>query len=292
MSFLKQVCALLLFLSSSAFAGIFGNTSAQEIGDVVFRDIDLLPSRHSAIYVGQTNKSGNPTTEPFFHSVIEMTGIVKSYLFFASKVEHIRLVNFGEFQRAHPEYYGAFQQSGVYDLNTRKAILKTADELRLQRPAIEYVVEPWESTSKLLYVYFKLKETETLENYGSATTIAEKIGKIARMRSDAFVEFCYAAAGVPIARDMVGAPLDLTTGYGAATLVLLAVNSKLFPDNQREWMVPSEAIKPDLLAKDSVGNLVSEVTSVSTVTFVMSDAASGPGLLKLYLRPADSVGEG
>ena len=275
---------LLLLLSPGVFANTFGNTSAQEVADVVFRDIDLLPSRHSAIYIGQTNKSGNPTADAFFHNVIEMTGIVKSYLFFASKVEHIRVVNFGEFQRAHPKYYGAFRQDSSYGLETRKKILNTANALMRVDPPIEYVVEPWEATSKLLYVYFKLKGQETFDNYGSATTIEEKIGKIARMRSDAFVEFCYAAAGVPIAKDIAENPLDLTTGYGANALVLLAVNSQLFPDNQRDWMVASQVDSPRLVVtEDKTGtDLAGKWADTGVIDFKIDDQSSGPGFLSIH----------
>lgn len=269
MSALGALTIVMFLLPGNLFAGTLGNTLAQEVADVVFRDMDIYVSRHNGIYIGQTNKSGNPATEPFFHGVIEMTGIVKSYVFFATKVEHIRVVNFGEFQKAHPAYYGAFKQRSDYDIEKRRKILDTAEALRFADPQIEYVVEPWEFTSRLLYQYFKLKDKETLEYYGAVITLKEKISMIARMRSDAFVEFCYAAAGVPIAKDSFDNSLNLTTSTGAATLILMAHNAQLFPDNQWDWMTPSDVAEPELRVIDTFGNTVSNVASVSTVTFLV-----------------------
>ena len=111
--FKKLLFLPLLFINFNLCAEISGNMDHQEIGDVVFRNLDFkfgtLTEDHSAIYVGQTNKTGVPS-EPFSHEVIQMAGIQPWGIsgLTVTKVKGIGFDNLGDFQRSHPKYYGAF----------------------------------------------------------------------------------------------------------------------------------------------------------------------------------------
>ncbi len=300
MKFLRILLFCSLFLSINASAIEFGNMGNQEIGDMVSRamnePLDLFAS-HTAIYVGQTAKEGNPSAEPLFHEVIEMAGIqpqgtkwsiwlVDGGIKVGKRVTDVKGIEFSDFrkfQKGHPKYHGAFMLNPAPDLAARKLILETAQRLKDQRPAIDYIVVRDESAIDLLFNYFR---TEYDLSY-----YVESIGikDIVRMRSDAFVEYCYAKAGVPIAKGLIGNSLNLATKNGAIALVFMASQQKLYPDNQRDWMAPSQIEIPTLIIKDPAGEVVSDIASATTLKFNMQDASSGPGLLKIHKDPIDSV---
>lgn len=155
---MRTLLAILFLWGADLFAQVPGNFNGREIADVVFRDLDNAPNVHSAIYVGQIDKSGVPVTEPFYHEVIEMSGIQPQGIDIRGRVTNvdgIGFVNFGAFQRAHTAYYGAYMHPSYPGMEARKAILRKAQELMNQRPAIDYIVVSSDSALGLLTNYFE-----------------------------------------------------------------------------------------------------------------------------------------
>lgn len=136
-----MIWVCLWMFSAIAYAGNFGNTGAQEIGDVVLRPLDTplnYVNSHVGIYVGQTNKYGDIPLDRINHTVIQMTGILPggwtflpesadptgkedpSYQVIVTQVAHVEFVNFDEFARSHPGYDGAYTQDVDVTLEERK----------------------------------------------------------------------------------------------------------------------------------------------------------------------------
>mgnify|MGYP000374320919 CR=1 FL=1 len=275
----KLFLTLLLFfvVYPDLFAKKTGNTGHQEIADVVFRNLDFklgpITNVHSAIYVGHTNKKGL-ASEPSNHEVIEMSGIQPGGIsgFKVTNVKGIDFDNFRSFQTAHPQYYGAFMHSSNPDIETRKAILDKAQELMTRPTAIDYIVKKNEPILRLLTNYFEYEE-----NGGKI-----ELGDISRMRCDAFVEYCYAAAGVPIM------PYDITTETGANALITWAsrINpiTRLYPSDQLNStnLVASSIDNPTVaISEFETGQSVVNLTGKTDLKFSMTDLKSGPGLLEI-----------
>ena len=277
--FKKLLFLPLLFINFNLCAEISGNMDHQEIGDVVFRNLDFkfgtLTEDHSAIYVGQTNKTGVPS-EPFSHEVIQMAGIQPWGIsgLTVTKVKGIGFDNLGDFQRSHPKYYGAFMYKDNPSIVTRKDILRKAQELMTRPKDIDYIVKKNEPGVLLLSNYFEYNE-----NGGKI-----ELEDISRMRSDAFVEYCYAAAEKPIMAH------DITTETGANALIGLASYGithpimHLFPSDQLNSNVlkPSVIDTPTIAVSETLtGQTVLSLTGETDLKFSMTDLKSGPGLLEI-----------
>ena len=267
-----------------------GNTQSQEVGDVVFRRLDVPVNIHGAIYVGQTNKTGSTPSLPFKHTVIEMLGVPDNGTKWGKviSVSPISYMNFQEFRSAHTHYYGAFTINNpdyplqVITQDQRKLILEVAQNLFKRRDEIAYAVVPGDYmpplSMKLARSYFATG-VDAEGNQTLTTSYTGNYRQISMMRSDAFVEYCYASAGVPIMPD------NLATYNGALALVLRAAEPSLLPTDQRARMFAAQVENPALIAKDSAGNEITGETGPDIVTFEMSDRHSGPGLLKIHRAP-------
>ncbi len=286
-----------LLVSVPAYGEVTGNMNSQEVGDVVFRRLDKIPKQaHNAIYVGQTDKEDSIPSIPFYHKVIEMAGVVNTNWGKVTEVKGIGFSNFQEFMVAHPVYYGAFTayKPNVTDplqmfisQGQRKLIFEAAQLLLNRGSEIKYVVTNGENMTQVLNNYFKAGVDEDGNNLVNYT--GDPL-QIVRMRCDSFVEYAYAYAGVPIAKTSGGVPVYLTTKAGASYLVGMAGIFSLYPSTQRDtWMVPSQTENPTLIVKDSNDVEVSGTASTTTLKFIMQDASSGPGLLKIHKDPIDSV---
>ena len=276
-----------------------GSLAGQEVADVVYRKLDWplgYFNDHVAIYVGHTYKEGLPPSMPLFHEVIQMAGVTTGGSKFSiwvddegfhigkmvTEVERIGFDNFQEFQRAHPHYYGAFTLQEGITLDKKTRILDWAQALKNREIPIDYIVMPGESAAKMVVNYFTTQKD--LSYYGDTIGIND----IKRLRCDSFVEYAYAAAGVPIARGTIGQPLNLTRKYDVAALMDMAAGMQLYPSTQRGWLATSGIDQPQLTAKDSSGNPITGETASGTISFTISDAGSGPGLLKIHKEPYDS----
>lgn len=145
-----------------------GNSTAQELGDVVFRELNavgdvlsgtigsILNDAHGGIYAG-TNLPGNMMGD----KVIEMSGIARnelcplkdrSTLMCAKEVNLIREITLESFRHQSMRYYGAFgyktESGSLIDLKTRNLILQKAYELK--KLNIKYIVMRGEGVSNLL----------------------------------------------------------------------------------------------------------------------------------------------
>jgi hypothetical protein len=280
---LAGVLVGLVVLSGHSYAAVPGSFDGREIADAVFRRMDNRLELHGGIYVGQTNKAGKPAALPVFHEVIEMTGILDGgvEVYIEVGLDGLRKVdlrvkeggvgligfsNFDNFQRAHPAYYGSFMHPSYPGMEIRKNILRKAQELKNRDKAIDYIVMPGESASKLLYKYFDYYDTA-----GSVFTDAD----IRRMRSDAFVEYCYAFAGRPIMAD------NITLRAGADALEAKWFPLPVYPSDQRDRMTASLTGAPVLKVYDKAGVLVSDIVRSTDLNVELKDFQSGPGLLTI-----------
>ena len=231
---------IFLFLTSftnisQVFAVKYGNLNAQEIGDVVFRDIKdygISGEVHGGIYINHRNKNIPPEL-PHGHKVIQMTGIEKIKICLPDILcvkswRGIESLDLNEFQTTKPPYYGAFEHISGLDLKTRKGIIEMAQKLMNRDNTIEYIVVEDDAVFDLKTQYFRYND---LNNNG----IIEP-NEIVRMRSDAFVEYCYAAAGAPIMQS------NITTESGAGYLQFLSGASLLYPSDQRDRMKITQAL--------------------------------------------------
>ncbi len=142
-----------------------------ELGDVVWRTLSLPIDYHGAIH----RKWDIPLSphEDNNRGLVEMEG----------PALRIRNLSLEEFKEASIYYLAPRSLVGL-DRDTRKAIIEVAEQLRTRNPQVEYV-------DNYLGNYI-----DTVDEYSGLLQITD----IVAMRSDAFVEFCYAYAGRPIIR--------------------------------------------------------------------------------------------
>ncbi len=281
--FLFALLSIFIFNNFNIYAQAQGNISAREIGDVVFRNLDFniggITDVHGAIYVGHTIKTGMPSAA-FFHELIEMAGVPKGgtslkllrgpageiYLDnIVTQAEGIGYENLASFSTMHSGYRGAFMHPSYPGIVIRRRILEKAQELMFRDDPISYIVVSGESFSDLSFKYFRYHETA-----GATLTDAD----IDRMRSDAFVEYCYAAAGRPILGD------NITTRTGADALNSRGIG--LLPSHQMEAMGASLTGNPVLKAYDNLTNeLISDIAGTTDLRLELKDFQSGPGYVSI-----------
>lgn len=185
------------------------NIVHQEVGDVVFRKLSPAPfglyeNVHSAIYKGflrsyETTSVYEVLDTGFNHDVIEMEGVRSTKFCKTSKIYRcidtwsgIRPLEFRNFKTTNPPYYGAYFSKNQA-LNTKQAramVIETAERLLRRVPRVQYAVITNEPAEQLKQEYFRY------EDVPGNSFIDES--QITRMRSDAFVEYCYASAGMQI----------------------------------------------------------------------------------------------
>ena len=272
MKLIERLFFLTLLLPSGLWAAADGNHTSREIADVVFRDLDktlgvISLDLHGGIYVGNTCKTCGDPALSYYHQVIEMTGMLSNAtnwrgIIQEGKVKGIGFVNLGAFEHRNV-YHGAFMHPDNPDVETRRDILKKAQDLRTRKSgAIDYIVQPGQSAYNLQTKYF---------TYGDDNTGPVTDENIKRMRSDAFVEYCYASAYVPIM------PYDLTTEGGAASLMYLAARGML-PSSQQFNMRSSQTDGPTLTIN---GAPVGDIETGPKYDFNIQDQKSGAGILKI-----------
>jgi len=271
---------IFLFLTSftnisQVFAVKYGNLNAQEIGDVVFRDIKdygISGEVHGGIYINHRNKDIPPEL-PHGHKVIQMTGITENKFCFSHMLcvktwSGIEELDLDKFEKTNPPYYGAFEHTSDLNFKTRKEIIKTAKILMSRNQTedpIKYIVTEGESVFDLKDHYLIFKEN----NDGIVSP-----DEILNMRSDAFVEYCYAAAGAPIMQS------NITTESGAKFLQFLSGASLLYPSKQRDRMSPSSVTNPQITVFDNdSGQQLSngDMTKETDITVKATDDNSGIG---------------
>lgn len=304
--FWRILPVLLLSGCPALFADTPGNFNGREIGDIAFRRLDsaiwtpvgTITEDHDAIYVGQTDKYGVPPTEPIFHEGIEMAGVHTTRPVYtegyggspgtwdlvADSVTGIGFVNMDSFERAHPVFYGFFMHPSYPSMAIRKKILDKAQQLMHQYQSIDYIVVKDDSMLRLLDHYFVYRQTA-----GSVLQDSD----ILSMRSDAFVEYCYAAAGVPIMDD------NITTRAGADALISLSSKSfppnpfwSLYPSDQKNKLVASITQNPEIKVYDNNGAAVSNMTDATDLKVELKDFQSGPGLLNVQRSQGEYLGPG
>jgi len=243
----------------------------QEKADVVFRNLaEVLGigiNLHGAIY---EKYNGENPDDPQNHTVYQMTGVVSSSWCFPKiqcvdkslGIEQIPLSVF----KSIATYHGAFKHKRSPSLKDRWKILEMAEHLSTF--PIEYIVVKTDSMFKLLFSYFEYKDKN-----GDGKIIPEEITK---MRSDAFVEYCYAAAGYPIM------DADITTSTGAAILVSLAANTNLYPSVQNARMEDSDIKNPEVYVYESAGEKESNSGEYLSYNILARDMLSGPGILEIW----------
>jgi len=207
----------------------YGVLDHQEKADVVFRDLNILPDIHGGIY--EKYFTGDPDN-PFNHLVFQMTGIVTTKLCFSGvcvdTVRRIEPILLSTFKTIETPYYGAFAYVGSLSRASRQSILEMAETLRGR--AIDYIVMPDEPVSALSENYFQY------EDFDDDGIIEDN--EITRMRSDAFVEYCYAATGSPIM------DADISTVSGAWVLQFRSGAKLLFPSDQQARMASADPTPP------------------------------------------------
>jgi len=314
---MKASCLVLLSLLlcvPAAYGDTYGNLSGQESGDLLIRLLDSsvplilnfnghptsLYQPHTAIYIGQTNQKETLPNLPYYHKAIQMTGVLDGGWTFdfltpfpftrVTKVAGIEFTDWADFKTAHPKYFGSFtteQPDGAsMTLAKRQKILQMAEYLRERANEIKYIVTEGDPFSKIFYSYFIAGKDGSGNNLANYTG---DYGQIQQMRSDAFAEFCYASAGVPIIRDEVThTPIYLNTHDGAQTLVNMSANFNLYPSYQQYWMHAAQTDVPALEALDKNGVPIPPIVDEVPVRFRMTDFSSGPGILKIHKEPYQS----
>ncbi len=243
-----------------------GNLASREIADVVFRRLDSFPDTHSGIYVGYTSPTGDTPSLAYYNTVIQMTGLVDhgtnwEGIVQPGGVRGIEFVTLDSFEHDHPVNYGAFMHPSDPDIGTRKKILDKAQYLMTRDVPVAYVVLPGQSAARVFTSYF---------SYAYGTNIGPVTDdNIVAIRSDAFVEYCYASAGVPIMPD------NITTEAGAYALIH---HFGLSPSDQQSHMVPSQTDNPATTINGSAGYIVQG----PAFDFNVSDQKSGAGVFKLF----------
>ena len=268
-------CGLML-LSVFANADIWGNRENQELSDVVFRDLSFAINIHSRIYGGRIT-SRLPGTV-FDDEVVEMTGVLTTKLCFkglcADAVANVSALPLLDFQKKGKNYYGAFKHMDDLQLLKRKAIRAIAyDEfLSKAKPAVPYVVQSGDFMGTLLTRYIIYDDANNDGIIGRS--------EIRAMRSDAFVEYCYATAGMPIMQ------YDITTVAGADALRNMSAENNLYPSYQRDRLDPSNVTSPSILVLNKKDNTAVNNTGVvglwtNSLDVTVTDLNSGPQKLKI-----------
>ncbi|MCK5358363.1 MAG: hypothetical protein KAJ48_08200 [Elusimicrobiales bacterium] len=177
-----------------------------------------------------------------------MTGVTKlkkclsgTFFMCVKTWEGVESLDLNKFKTIEPPYYGAFEHVSNPGLKTRKLIVETAENLKKIIPSIKYIVIENDSFLDLKDHYFVFRK----DNDG----IVEP-DEILRMRSDAFVEYCYAKAKFPIMQS------DITTESGAEQLQFLSGFSSLYPHDQRDSvnMRPSVITNPQIVVVEKNTN--------------------------------------
>ncbi len=270
-----------------ARAASYGVLDHQEKADVVFRKLnvlfDLPIEVHSGIYeeyfIGEPDNSAS-------HMVFQMTGIVDDEWCLAAplprcvtEVRGIEPILLTTFETVATPYYGAFSLTESLSMADRQSILEEAKLLRLRKKAIDYIVMPHEPNQDLLSHY-----VQYIDDNGDGIMQEDEI---TRMRSDAFVEYSYAAAGFPIM------DVDITTASGIFTLQLRAGMKMLYPSDQQARMGPATIEKPEVHVYEDETNkelLNDDVTSKESFHVYVKDLLSGPGRLEIWDKEPTPAG--
>ncbi len=286
--------ALLLFLLQGlpfqTYAVEQGNIVRQEVGDVVFRKLSPAPfgayeNVHSAIYKGFIRNNERSSLYEIFnnlgfgHDVIEMEGVngtkfckTSQYYRCIDSWKGIHVLDLRNFKITNPPYFGAFfsKDAGRDSKQFRAKVIEAAERLMRRVPRIEYIVVENDVVENLKNNYFTYNRT-----------IGENIindDQIVRMRSDAFVEYCYAAAEMPIMQ------YNIHTVDGAQNLKDMAMSpGSLSPSNQRDRMDPSIATNPIIQVYKKDGSQINDgaLLGEGALNVVVTDTKSGPQKLRL-----------
>ena len=233
--------------------------AAQEKGDVQFRTLGfpLQPDDHSAVYWEYTT---NDPTNLINHLVIEMLG--PSSLLPGFGPNRIVANTLRTFVDASPTYYGAFTlPNQILTRDERDGIVRAARRLRDQTVpvTIVYVDSP---------VFYYLD----FEDLNGDLKLQEN--EIRQMRSDAFVEYCYAASVAPI---VVIQGQTILTDPGLFRFEAAA--ERLYPSSQLSQLRAAPIDHPAIELRVAAG-----------LTIHVKDDSSGPGRLEIVKAAIGSGG--
>lgn len=260
-----------------------GNLGQEERAEVVFRTLaGPLPSDHGGVYVVYSDTQTTSPTDPSNtdkHTIVEMVGLTGTSfdvacvpLFAAvastSGIAQKTLTSFVNAAR----YWGSYRNPAFSILRgqgeadgTRMGILRVAAQLRERNPSVPYAVNPGECVYRLLTNYMSAS--------GSGATV--DIGEITRMRSDAFVEYAYAANDVQILQQNITNRSDMQYVDRRAAFYN--------PRTQRARLQPTEIEYPVITLIDGISGapLPNMATSTTSIKIRVQDQLSGPGRLEL-----------
>jgi len=289
-----SLVALLLVPFGYANA-VDGNRDHQEVGDVVFRKLGIpgFENVHSAIYKGYVRNyvEDQPLMDyDYYQDVIEMGGLGGTRPCLVIEGGHsewslcvknwlpIRTMDLHAFKRANPPYFGAFSSHAPED-NTKEIranVVETATRLMKRDNQVVYVVVEDQPVSRVFDNYFEYIKV------GGSNAIG--LDQVVRMRSDAFVEYCYAAAGMPIMPYLPSTPYDITTVTGADALIGMSAQGNLFPSYQRDRLQSSAVTQPIIEVLNTTNHTTvlegSRVKLGSLLDISVKDSNSGPAKLQ------------
>lgn len=295
------LAAIGLLLSPPAYA--IGDPIHQEIGDVVYRSIDVAGfpiSNHGAIYAYHmyphlSSASPDPTafSEEGRHNLLEMRGVTGHVGGIVTSVSRIKPADRLSFKAGSSSYDGAYtwaprtpgRGAGGSPL-TRTGIVEMADRLEMRFVPILYAVEPGEPLLALVTSYIEASApgsdpADPLEppTGGILTpdSIYLHVGQIERMRSDAYIEYCYAASGFPILEE------DLSRWSNMRDLQDRAAAGDLFPLHQILRLARSDVDRPTITLLNGPESIPpSGTTNASAIDVEVFDEFSGPARLEVY----------
>ncbi|MFA5859919.1 MAG: hypothetical protein WC955_12730 [Elusimicrobiota bacterium] len=251
------LCVFTIFLqmlfSTRVHSAVTGNAVAQERGDIEFRQLNIPVDEHGGIY--WSYGTGDPTNKNH-HLMTELSGPVG-----------FNTITVQSFVDVFGSYYGAYTLNDInLTLQKRQAIINTAFDVRSKIPAITYVLNPINQ-----YI-------EWDDNLGDCPGVLE-LKEIEAMRSDAYVEFCYAENNVPI----------LTLGNNIKTqtdlMIFKAGSQLLYPSDQRNRLRASYIDNPEITVLNAIDNniiLDNCVANIKKIKIKVKDISSGPWRLELW----------